>query len=214
MSSDLFIRAASPVFLPTHSFLPISQPSDHVCLSSLSFRHLSCNFQLRHRSTSHTSRNSVDWRQYPYHSFGSTRRIRLHSLVQSRERSRRAGHIMGTREGGSAQSPGHFQVCLLRYPYCFRTDDCCRFLIGDTDGAKADLEESLKLVPSLTQTWVKIASVHMERGDPSKAFEAFDEAVKHNASDPDIYYHRGQGSIPINFYRPLRLFRHSAVHSE
>jgi len=66
-------------------------------------------------------------------------------------------------------------------------------LIGDTDGAKADLEESLQLAPSLTQTWVKIASVHMERGDASKAFEAFDEATKHNASDPDIYYHRGQG---------------------
>jgi mitochondrial import receptor subunit TOM70 len=104
---------------------------------------------------------------------------------------------MGTREGGSAQSPGHFQVCLLHYIYCTRTKDYCRFLIGDTDGAKADLEESLQLVPSLTQTWVKIASVHMERGDPSKAFEAFEEATKHNASDPDIYYHRGQGNILI-----------------
>ncbi|KAF8495915.1 mitochondrial outer membrane translocase receptor TOM70 [Russula emetica] len=75
-----------------------------------------------------------------------------------------------------------------------------KFLIGDTDGAKADLEESLQLVPSLTQTWVKIASVHMERGDPSKAFEAFDEAVKHNASDPDTYYHRGQVLFILNDY--------------
>jgi len=33
----------------------------------------------------------------------------------------------------------------------------------------------------------------MEQGDVVKAFEAFDEAIKHNASDPDIYYHRGQG---------------------
>ena len=104
---------------------------------------------------------------------------------------------MGTREGGSTQSPGHFQVCLLHYTYCTRTKDCCRFLIGDTDGAKADLEESLQLVPSLTQAWVKIASVHMEQGNPSKAFEAFDEAAKHNASDPDIYYHQGQGNMPI-----------------
>ena len=103
---------------------------------------------------------------------------------------------MGTREGRSAQSPGHFQVRLLYYTYCTRTKDC-RFLIGDTDGAKADLEESLQLVPSLTQTWVKIASVHMERGDAPNAFEAFDEAIKHNASDPDIYYHRGQGNILI-----------------
>lgn len=175
-------------------------------MSSLSPRLLSCNFQLRHRPTSHTSRKSVDWRQYPYHSFGSARRIGLPSLIQPRERSHRAGYFMGTRKGGSAQSPRHLQVCLLHYTYCTRTKGCCRFLIGDTDGAKADLEESLQLVPSLTQTWVKIASVHMERGDPSKTFEAFDEAVKHNASDPDIYYHRGQGKHPDSFYRPLRLF--------
>ena len=70
-------------------------------------------------------------------------------------------------------------------------------MIGDTDGAKADLEESVRLVPSLTQSWVKIASVYMEQGDATKTFEAFEEAVKHNASDPDIYYHRGQGNAQI-----------------
>jgi import receptor subunit TOM70 len=79
-------------------------------------------------------------------------------------------------------------------------------LIGDTDGAKADLEESVQLVPSLTQSWVKIASVHMERGDPSKTFEAFDEATKHNESDPDIYYHRGQGRKQIVFTVPSAYF--------
>ncbi|KAF8476382.1 mitochondrial outer membrane translocase receptor TOM70 [Russula ochroleuca] len=73
-----------------------------------------------------------------------------------------------------------------------------KFLIGDTDGAKVDLEESVQLAPSLTQSWVKIASVHMERGDPSKTFEAFEEATKHNASDPDIYYHRGQVLFIMN----------------
>lgn len=39
-----------------------------------------------------------------------------------------------------------------------------RFLIGDSVGAKADLEKSLDLVPSFVQSWVKIASVHMELG--------------------------------------------------
>ncbi|KAI0300644.1 mitochondrial outer membrane translocase receptor TOM70 [Multifurca ochricompacta] len=73
-----------------------------------------------------------------------------------------------------------------------------KFLTGDTDGAKADLEESVQLVPSLTQSWVKIASVHMERGDAAKTFEAFEEAIKHNASDPDIYYHRGQVLFILN----------------
>ncbi|KAI0278444.1 hypothetical protein BC826DRAFT_1113408 [Russula brevipes] len=37
------------------------------------------------------------------------------------------------------------------------------FLIGDTDGAKVDFEESVQLLPSYTQSWVKIASVHMEQ---------------------------------------------------
>jgi import receptor subunit TOM70 len=67
--------------------------------------------------------------------------------------------------------------------------------MGDTDGAKADLQESLKLVPSFTQSWVKIASVHMEQSNVEKTAEAFEEAIKHNASDPDIYYHRGQGTL-------------------
>ncbi|KAE9394939.1 mitochondrial outer membrane translocase receptor TOM70 [Gymnopus androsaceus JB14] len=67
-----------------------------------------------------------------------------------------------------------------------------KFLIADVEGAKEDLNESIKLVPSFTQSWVKIASVYMEQSQPEKAFECFEEAIKHNADDPDIYYHRGQ----------------------
>jgi import receptor subunit TOM70 len=88
-------------------------------------------------------------------------------------------------------------------------------LIGDTDGAKADLEESVRLVPSLTQSWVKLASVYMEQGDATKTFEAFEEATKHNASDPDIYYHRGQGNAQTNNHRlPLHSCRHSTLYLE
>jgi len=65
--------------------------------------------------------------------------------------------------------------------------------MGDVSGAKEDLYESVKIVPSLTQSWVKIASVHMEQGEGTKAFECFEQAIKHNSQDPDIYYHRGQG---------------------
>lgn len=68
-----------------------------------------------------------------------------------------------------------------------------KFLMTDVDGAKEDFLTSLELQPSLTQTWVKIASVWMEQGDSKKAFECFEEAIKHNPNDPDIYYHRGQG---------------------
>lgn len=50
-------------------------------------------------------------------------------------------------------------------------------------------------MPSFTQSWVKIASVYMEQGNAEKAFDSFEEAIKHDANDPDIYYHRGQGTI-------------------
>ena len=65
--------------------------------------------------------------------------------------------------------------------------------MGEVAGAKEDLLESVKISPSSTYSLVKIASVHMEEGDPNKAFECFEEAIKHNPNDPDIYYHRGQG---------------------
>ena len=67
----------------------------------------------------------------------------------------------------------------------------------DVLGAKEDFLASIELQPSLTQTWVKIASVYMEQGDPKMAFEAFEEAIKHNPNDPDIYYHRGQGMFSL-----------------
>jgi mitochondrial import receptor subunit TOM70 len=68
-----------------------------------------------------------------------------------------------------------------------------RFLMGEVAGAKEDLLESVKIIPSSTYSLVKIASVHMEEGDPKQAFECFEEAIKQNPNDPDIYYHRGQG---------------------
>ncbi|KAI0755697.1 ADP/ATP carrier receptor [Fomes fomentarius] len=73
-----------------------------------------------------------------------------------------------------------------------------KFLMTDVDGAKEDFLTSLELQPSLTQTWVKIASVWMEQGDSKKAFECFEEAIKHNPNDPDIYYHRGQVLFIMN----------------
>ncbi|KAF7760908.1 hypothetical protein Agabi119p4_10317 [Agaricus bisporus var. burnettii] len=75
-----------------------------------------------------------------------------------------------------------------------------KFLMGDVDGAKADLEESIKLAPGFTQSLVKIASVHMEQGDPQKAFQCFEDAIKSNPNDADIYYHRGQVLFIMNEY--------------
>ncbi|KAI0327469.1 ADP/ATP carrier receptor [Cubamyces sp. BRFM 1775] len=73
-----------------------------------------------------------------------------------------------------------------------------KFLMTDVEGAKADFLESLQLDPTLTQTWVKIASVWMEQGDPKQAFESFEKAIEYNPNDPDIYYHRGQVLFIMN----------------
>jgi len=70
--------------------------------------------------------------------------------------------------------------------------------VGEIQGAKQDLEESLRLRPDLTQSLVKIASVCMEQGDPQAAFDCFDKAIESNPSDPDIYYHRGQVYFIMN----------------
>jgi import receptor subunit TOM70 len=75
-----------------------------------------------------------------------------------------------------------------------------KFLLADVPGAQADLEASLALDPALTQSWVKIASVHMERGEPQAAFEAFEAAIARDAADPDIYYHRGQVLFIMNAF--------------
>ncbi|EPQ53265.1 mitochondrial outer membrane translocase receptor TOM70 [Gloeophyllum trabeum ATCC 11539] len=73
-----------------------------------------------------------------------------------------------------------------------------KFLVGDIQGAKEDLLASVELVPAFTQSLVKLASVYMEQGDPPKAFEAFEEAIKFNPKDPDIFYHRGQVLFIMN----------------
>ncbi|WRT70870.1 uncharacterized protein IL334_007869 [Kwoniella shivajii] len=67
-----------------------------------------------------------------------------------------------------------------------------KFLIGDSEGARQDLQKSLDIKPDFVQSWVKIASVHMELGDSASAFGDFEAAIRHNVDDPDIYYHRGQ----------------------
>ncbi|KAI0065168.1 mitochondrial outer membrane translocase receptor TOM70, partial [Artomyces pyxidatus] len=93
-------------------------------------------------------------------------------------------------EQGVSWDVGQAEALNLRGTY--------KFLISDTNGAKEDLEKSIELSPSLTQSWVKVASVYMEQGDHTKAFECFEQAIKQNAEDPDIYYHRGQVLFIMN----------------
>ncbi|KAF8057562.1 ADP/ATP carrier receptor [Lyophyllum atratum] len=73
-----------------------------------------------------------------------------------------------------------------------------KFLTGDVPGAQTDLMSSLEVLPGFTQSLVKLASVHMEQGNPQEAFKCFDDAIKVDEKDPDIYYHRGQVLFIMN----------------
>lgn len=92
-------------------------------------------------------------------------------------------------EQGISARAGHGYALNLRGSF--------RFLVGDSPGAQADLDAALKLDETDTLSWVKIASVHLEQGDLDAAFMAFDEAIKHNSNDSNIYYHRGQSKLDI-----------------
>ncbi|OJJ82481.1 putative mitochondrial outer membrane translocase receptor (TOM70) [Aspergillus glaucus CBS 516.65] len=66
------------------------------------------------------------------------------------------------------------------------------YLEGNAQGALADLEKSVELQPSLVQSYIKRASLHLELGNKDAAADDFELAITHNKDDPDIYYHRAQ----------------------
>ena len=61
-------------------------------------------------------------------------------------------------------------------------------------------------MPSDTQSWVKLASVYTEQQDSDNTLLCFEEAIKQNSSDPDIYYHKGQSSSPRFVFFSFFLF--------
>ncbi|KAH0542033.1 hypothetical protein FGG08_003497 [Glutinoglossum americanum] len=68
-----------------------------------------------------------------------------------------------------------------------------KYLRGDSADALSDLTKSVELQPSLTQSFIKRASMHLElEGDREAAAADFAQAMTQNADDPDIYYHRAQ----------------------
>lgn len=84
-----------------------------------------------------------------------------------------------------------------------------RYLRGENADALKDLDKSVELQPSLTQSYIKRASMHLELGRSSfhawritsvlmcsgnraGAAEDFEKAMEHKQDDPDIYYHRAQ----------------------
>ena len=66
------------------------------------------------------------------------------------------------------------------------------YLEGDVNGAMEDLTKAIELNPSLTQAYIKRASMQLELGDKDKAAEDFAKAADQNQDDPDIFYHRAQ----------------------
>ncbi|OCK80081.1 mitochondrial precursor protein [Lepidopterella palustris CBS 459.81] len=67
-----------------------------------------------------------------------------------------------------------------------------RYLMGDNQDALDDLSKSVELDPSLTQSFIKRASMHLELGNREAAANDFAQATEQNKDDPDIYYHRAQ----------------------
>ncbi|EAU31385.1 mitochondrial precursor proteins import receptor [Aspergillus terreus NIH2624] len=66
------------------------------------------------------------------------------------------------------------------------------YLEGNAQAALADLNKSVELQPSLVQSYIKRASLHLELGNKDAAGDDFELAISHNKDDPDIYYHRAQ----------------------
>lgn len=67
-----------------------------------------------------------------------------------------------------------------------------RYLEGNTAKALEDLTKAVELQPSMTQAWIKRASMHLELGNKDAASEDFEKATAQNDKDPDIFYHRAQ----------------------
>lgn len=66
------------------------------------------------------------------------------------------------------------------------------YLEGDVESALADLTRAIEKQPSLSQAYIKRASMQLELGSKDAAAADFELAMEQNKSDPDIYYHRAQ----------------------
>ncbi|KAH6985804.1 hypothetical protein BKA56DRAFT_479714 [Ilyonectria sp. MPI-CAGE-AT-0026] len=67
-----------------------------------------------------------------------------------------------------------------------------RTLLGNHAEATQDFDKSIELDPSMTQSYIKRASISLELGEPDKAEEEFAKALEQDNNDPDVYYHRAQ----------------------
>ena len=73
-----------------------------------------------------------------------------------------------------------------------------RYLRGENNTALEDLTKSVEIQPTLTQSYIKRASMHLELGDRAAAKDDFEQATSQQPDDPDIYYHRAQLNFIMN----------------
>jgi import receptor subunit TOM70 len=66
------------------------------------------------------------------------------------------------------------------------------YLKGDNEDALRDMDKSIEVQPTLTQSFIKRASMHLELANPDAAEADFAAALEQNGTDPDIFYHRAQ----------------------
>ncbi|KAF5657432.1 mitochondrial import receptor subunit tom-70 [Fusarium circinatum] len=67
-----------------------------------------------------------------------------------------------------------------------------RTLLGNHAEATQDFDKSIELDPTMTQSYIKRASISLELGEPDKAEAEFAKALEQDKNDPDVYYHRAQ----------------------
>lgn len=75
--------------------------------------------------------------------------------------------------------------------YAYNMRGTFRYLKGDNN-ALEDMNKSLELDPTLIQSYVKRASMHLESGNRADAATDFETAMTKDPEDPDIFYHRAQ----------------------
>ncbi len=83
-------------------------------------------------------------------------------------------------------SSNELEALALNYSATFK------FVRADVEGAMTEIHRSLELDPTLTNSLVKRASMHMETAEKDLTLADFKLAIEINPNDPDIYYHRGQ----------------------
>ena len=118
----------------------------------------------------------------------------------------RAGLIAmskGTREGYEAAAAAFDRALELgdlgeHEGFAYNMRGTFRYLRGENDTALEDLSQSVKIQPSLTQSYIKRASMHLELGHRDAATNDFEQASAQQADDPDIYYHRAQLNFILN----------------